>query len=451
MSERVMKLSELDSKGAPTGRTFQIDVNHGYLYDEAGNQVGRGSIANEAMTDMVADHVGALSVGAQAAQIGSAFCMTDAARERVRENARSAYRSGMSRLLSDRLGGGRVSNDNAILASISQSLDAADKRLLDLAPTDVHQPAALPNYSAGYQNDGFIADVVCPPVLVNKPADKYYTFAKEDAFQRALPFVGAPAASVPEISPRLANAQFNTVERAIGGFLSTQLENAADGALKLRQAYAERIHMAHMLEREIRVQTLMTTAANFDSSVVVTIASGSQWDGGASSNPLTDLQGRVIAAWAPNLDGTALSRQVWYDFQNNAQVQKYFAYKDRVSPLPKPGEMSAILELPPFYVANAKVIGSSGSQSLIWGDDVLMFKMPRSMPPVDQRDVSTGVTFRWNDTDIPDGRVANGFVIREFFYQARGSKGGYMQIMVVQDAETVTSKFAAGLLKSAHQ
>ena len=446
MSERVIPLSLLDGKGDPTGRSLKIDINHGFVYDEAGNQVGRATLANEDTTDLVADHVGALSLSAQVAQIGSAICMNERAQERVRENAKAAYRSGVSRLLSDRFKG-RVAKDDRLLSALADS----EKRLLDIGTGDVHLPAALPNYAAGYQNDGFIADVVSPPILVNKPADKYYTFAKEDAFQRALPIVGAPAGSVPEISPRLANTQFNTVERAIGGFLSTQVENASDGALKLRQAYAERIHMAHMIEREIRVQALMTASANYDSSVVVTVAGGSQWDGGASSNPLTDLQGRIIAAWAPNLDGTALSRQLWYDFQNNANVQKYFAYKDGVAPLPKPGDMKALLDLPPFYVANAKVIGSTGSQSLIWGNDVLMFKMPKQMPPTDQRDVSTGATFRWNDTDIPDGRVANGFVIREFFYQARGSKGGYMQIMVVQDAEAITSKYAAGLLKSAHQ
>lgn len=441
MSEHVVKFTALgdSSKNPLAGQALQVDLKGGFIYDASGNTVAKASAVDSPTTQMIADGIGERDVRRCAAGVGSALCFNADRREELRERAKDAWKQGYSRLLKERFDKTPNARD-------------PDKRLLDLGPSDVHQAAAMPNYAAGYSNDGFVADVIAPPILVNKPTDKYYTFAKEDAFQRATPIIGAAGAQVMEVQPRLANATYNTVEYALGGFVTTQLESMADAALKLRRAFALRIYKVLMIERELRVATMLTTSANFDSSVVTTIAAGSQWDGGASADPVKDVHTQVEKAWAEDLSGTLLNQQIFHNFQRNPAVQKYIAYKGNARPLPSDKEFGALLELPPFYQAKAKYINTSGALAYIWpSTNVAMFRMPSSMPPVDQSDVSTAVTFRWNDTSAPDGRVSNGFVIREFYVQGRGSKGGFMQIMIHQDAEVVTSKFAAGLIVNAYQ
>ena len=167
---------------------------------------------------------------------------------------------------------------------------------MDLGNADVHQAAATPGYAAGYRNEAPMADMFAPPLIRTKPSDKFYTFAKEDAFQRATPIVGATSAQVAEISPRLANATFNTIEYALGGFVGTQLEAAADAALRIRQATVTRVLNALMIEREIRVAALATTAANWDTTVVATLAAAAKWNGGVSSDPIADIHARAEAS-----------------------------------------------------------------------------------------------------------------------------------------------------------
>src|SRR5262249_45943850 len=147
-----------------------------------------------------------------------------------------------------------------------------------------------------------VADLASPPMLVSKQADKFFTFAKEDAFQRVMPTIGATSAQVAEVPARVANSPYSTTEYALGGFVGTQLESNADAPLRIRQATMTRVLNALLIEREIRVANLLLTSGNLDSSVVTTIAAGSQWDGGASSNPVNDLLTQLRASWGEITD-----------------------------------------------------------------------------------------------------------------------------------------------------
>jgi len=46
--------------------------------------------------------------------------------------------------------------------------------------TDLHTDVPLSNYSLGYKNEAFIADLVCPPVTVSRDSDLYYIYNTED-------------------------------------------------------------------------------------------------------------------------------------------------------------------------------------------------------------------------------------------------------------------------------
>lgn len=427
--ERVVPLKD-DKLGE-----VKLDLNNGYVYDKAGNQIAKWAVSDQQDSGLLADYAATEMHEVLCSALESAECFKASQAEVLRDAARSIRKRGWSgdghvRGLTDQ-GPGRQVN-------------------MDLGNADVHLPAALPNYAAGYRNAQPIADVYAPPILVDKPSNKYFTFDKLDAFQRAAPTVGATSAQVNEVSPRVANATYTVVEYALGGFVGTQLEAAADAALRLKQATMNRILNALVLEREMRVATKATTSGNWDSTVYTSLGAAAKWNGGVSSDPVKDLHDKMETSWG-DISGIIMSEKVFHSFQRNANVLKYYSYKTNTPGLPNAKEIAAILELPPIYVARMKYLNASTALDYVWGSSVVLFRMPAQMPPTSQDDISSAATFRWNGNGVSDGQASNGMIVREFFVQDRGSAGGSKIVLLHQDAEVQTSAFVGGLIAGAYQ
>jgi hypothetical protein len=323
---------------------------------------------------------------------------------------------------------------------------------MDLGQADVHIPAAMPNFASGYRNEPPIADQMAPCILAPKQVDNFFQYTKEDAYQRALPLAGAPGGEVGEISPRLGNAQYSAKERALGGWVSTQIEANADVPLRVLQATSKRVMNALIIEREIRVATLLQTTGSWNSAQVITVTAGAKWNGGASSDPVKNLHNAIEASFG-GVTAIGLSELAFHEFQRNSQVQKFIQYKAGAAPLPNATQMASILELPPFVIGRMKYITGADSvaPTYVWGNDVVLIRQPEEMPPTSQDDVATAYTFRWNVSNPKDGASTNGWVVRQFFTQNRGSMGGMKIVVVHHDAEVMTSKFAGGLIHNAIQ
>lgn len=405
--------------GIKAGTKLKFDSSDGRLYDAKGNQVAKFESRDDERNGLLADY---------------------ASEYEMRLNARA-----LSAATSPQLAGEFVRANLALR-------DGDDENLIkmDLGPSDVHIPSAMPDMATGYRPGMPIADLVCPVILAQKQVDDYFQFAKEDAFQRVQPVAGAGGGQVPEVSPRLSNAQYSTKERTLGGYVSTQLEANADAPLKLLQATTKRIMNALILEREIRVQALLRNSANWNASNVVNLGTGFQWDEGASSNPVRDLQLRIEASWG-DVTGVVMSEKTWHAFIRNPVVRGYYAYKSNTAAVPTPQQMTAILELPPIYVSKMKYINSSGALDYVWGPDVVLIRQPEEMPPSTGDDVATAYTFRWNVQNPKEGVSSGGFVLRQFYNQFRGSMGGLQVIAVHHDAEQFTSGFVGGLIQNAFQ
>lgn len=407
-----MKELLVDYKDEATGQSYKLDFNNGYLYDQGGTRVGKWDLTDNKNAGLFSD-----------------FCADYA----VQNMAAGAS-------------GGNLDAERALLTAGRERIVK-----MDLGTGDVHQAAALPNYAAGYRNAPPIADLLSAPLIVNKPSDKYYTFAKEDAFQGATPAGAAPGGGVPEIAPRLSNDTFTTTMKALGGFVSSEIEQAADSPLKIRQATLRRVMNALILAREIRVATLLQTSGNWNAANVATVLAAAKWNGGASSDPVADLHARIEASWG-ECSGIAMSLPVYNAFARNPAVRSYYAYKGQTAPVPTPDQMSALLQLPPIIVSKMQKMVSASAKGYVWGNHVVLFRQPDEMPPVSQDDVATSYTFRWNLSGLADANMASGgFVVREFFVQDRGPMGGNKMVVLHQDVEVVTSAYLGGLIIDAYQ
>jgi len=416
MAEHVVKTKD------ENGEEYNLDLLTGRRYDAAGNELPftwrpvEGSETCAMMADHIADRDEAVRHMAARAAI-----QTDPSQPRQTLMRRMKYGAGAGTLVKMELGVG-----------------------------DVHIPTAIPNFATGYSNELPVADVYAHTLLVDKPSNKFYQFDKKDAFQPALPQGATGGAQVQEIAPRLATGTYTTLERALAGFVSTELVGAADAALKLRQATMNRIHNALLINREIRVATLATTTGTWDASVRTTLGAGFQWNGGASSDPIADLLNAIATSWGKP-DGIIMSRPVYNAFIQNPKVRGYYAYKSNVAPMPSASELQAILQLPRIYVADMQYIDSNGNKSYIWGNNVVLFKQPAEMPPSSQVDVASAYTFRWNVQGVRDGGASGGWIVREYFVQDRGPLGGNKMVVVHNDAEVQTSTFAGFIIASAYQ
>ena len=325
---------------------------------------------------------------------------------------------------------------------------------MDIGISDVHQDAPIPNYAAGYRQMGMVADMASPVVQVTKPSNKYYTWNQDDAFQAVDNTETAPGAHVQEISPRLSNSLYVTTERALGSFVPTEVEAAADAPLRVFQRAVTNCQMRLELAREQRVASLLTTAANYAAAQVNDLSGTptAKWDGGSASDPIANLHQLIENALLEPTD-IVMSRRTYNAFVRNSAVQKYIASKNTVAPVPSASDWAPLLQLPPITVATlkAKNKATGATYDYIWGNDVVLLRRPPGGVPVDGQDVGSSYTFRWGNSATSDGQVSNGWLVRTFFDMKRGPKGGMMVVVVHQDAEILTSALVGGVIKAAWQ
>ena len=320
---------------------------------------------------------------------------------------------------------------------------------MDLAITDVHTAAALPNYAAGYHIAAGVADVAAPVILVAKQQDVYNTWNTDTDFKRKIPNASAPGGAVPTVNPVLVSPPTYTAEQyALGGFIPTEVLTNADTPLQPMQKLMQMVVDALRLEREIRVANLLQTSGNWQSTLVNTITSGSQWDGGASGDPVANIHKMMEQSYM-DLTGLVWSELVEHDFVRSSAVQKYFGFKDRTPGIPDTAKISEELGFPKIYTGRMKYV-TGGALTYVWGNHVVGLHQPPVIPPTDQMEVATAVTFRWNGGTAPDGTVTGGFLVRSYYDPKLGPRGSSVVVVTHNDAEVQTSGYVGGLILNAH-
>lgn len=428
------------------GAVAAIELESGRIFDAGGNPIGKWDVADE---DAHIRQKSSLCAGllAQRQLEYAAYAMSTAVD--FNDNAGAAHERAKTMLLN----AWRTREDEAGHL-FEHFFREGDRHALDLGVGDVHIPSALPNVAMGYRNEAPMADIYAAPVMVPKPTDFYWVFDKKDAYQRAKPTAGAPGGAVAEIAPRLSSTQFTTVERAVGGFVSTQLEAAADAPLRIVRATALRCQNAMLLEREIRVQSLARTTGNWNSGNVTALSAGFQWNGGASSDPIKDLH-TAIEASVMEPSGIIMPQPVWNAFIRNPAVRAFYGFKDDGEYIPSASQFAGKSGLPPIFVSKMRYLDPTGAISFVWGTDVVLFRQPNEMPPSTQDDIASAYTFRWNMNGYQNVKdvmsASGGFIVRQYFVQDRGSLGGMKVVVVHQDAEVQTSGFVGALITGAKQ
>jgi hypothetical protein len=157
----------------------------------------------------------------------------------------------------------------------------------------VHQPAFLQQFSIGFAVIGMIAELVCPRVTVDHQADLYRVFGKNMLLLRRGATQWQPGTVPNSIDTRWSKGSyFATIHKLRQQLLDHEVANQ-DPDLDVRITYTENVTNSIVIAREDRVASLFQTAANYPGANVVAKAGGSEWNAGAATAVLVDLQGRI--------------------------------------------------------------------------------------------------------------------------------------------------------------
>lgn len=154
-------------------------------------------------------------------------------------------------------------------------------------------------FASGYKNDGFIAEQVCPVIKVELPKGTYFAKSKLDVTS-AYDDLAGEASEPSMVDYATAQVPFVTLDRMLGAYIPWKLIDAAQDPLKPREAYAANVMQRLLLKQEIRVATLLQTAANYATSCQFT--AGAKWTDEVLGDPIKDVQ-LMIAAISPGEPG----------------------------------------------------------------------------------------------------------------------------------------------------
>lgn len=322
---------------------------------------------------------------------------------------------------------------------------------LALQPSDVHDPTELATYLAGYKNYQYRADEASQIIPVDNLSDKYRTFNSNDAF-RPTDVKGSTSGDVPEIDPSSSLSTYSCVQRFVGSFIPAQTENQTGNAYDPVMKATRKCVNAIMLDREIDVFSstgLLGTSGNWNATVVQTLIAGQNWNGGASADPIKDLQTLVENSIQP-VHGFWMNQRVANAFLRNDTVRDHMRqfYGDSqpnaaITMVNGPSGQNVdfqIVGLPPIHVSQAKVRNeSTGAKDYILGNYVIGVTQPMSVP-VDGEEVATTYTFRWR------GPSGTGFEVRQYQLDTRGPLGGTMVVVYMADIAVMTANETGGYI-----
>jgi hypothetical protein len=172
---------------------------------------------------------------------------------------------------------------------------------LALTPTDVHVPEELPTYLAGYKIFEYRADELSPPLLVDNDSDYFRSFSSDDAFEPVVVKTGQNGKHN-VIDTRSSTTKYTVVDRVIGSFINSITERQSKQLFNQRQSAMKRCQRVLMMDREIDVSTQASTLGSFATGNQKALGAGFNWNGGANSDPVLDIQARCEASAQPVTD-----------------------------------------------------------------------------------------------------------------------------------------------------
>lgn len=192
---------------------------------------------------------------------------------------------------------------------------------LALDPSDVTVRQVLSEVALEAMEDSFLQDIVAPPRLVDQRSGQVYLTSRTANRAEVDDKLGesAPANRIPS---GLSSVNFDCEAYGLESDVNEQLagehpllENVANETRRVGQAV--------FLQNELRIcgpSGALFTSGNYAAANVQTLTAGFQWNGGASANPISDMNDGLAAMHAAPTH-LAMSLEVMQAIQENDDLR----------------------------------------------------------------------------------------------------------------------------------
>jgi hypothetical protein len=249
-----------------------------------------------------------------------------------------------------------------------------------------HIDAVLTQISIGWPNNGMVGEQLFPVVNVKKQADKYYIFGREAWLPETSDYraPGTEANEIPGYTVSLDT--YYCQEHALQMAIPDEEREQVDSAFTPDRDATELLTSKILLSREVKMQTLVTTAANYATGLSVTLSAGTTcWDAYATSDPIGVWRTSVRAVNAkvfmdPNV--AVIPYQVMSVLEDHPDIIERIKYSERA--ILTPELIAAVFGMEKVIVPGLGIgtggVGALGNAIVpgyLWGKDVVMAWVPQ--------------------------------------------------------------------------
>ena len=303
---------------------------------------------------------------------------------------------------------------------------------------EVHVDQPLSNLAVEYRNLAFIADQACPVVMVDKKSDVYFVYSQKDRFTRPKTMRG-PKDKANEVDWSVTTASYTAIDYALAEFLPDSIISNSDSPLTPRAKTVNQLQDLIIMDREIRVASLLTTAGNYGSSYKTTLTGDNQFSSGSTSDPIGVIDtGKAACFFDPNV--MIMGRTVYDTLKRHPQLLDHVKGGATTGDPAKVGlqQMAELFEVERILVGRAKYNtankGQTASFSDIWGDYIVLAYID---PAPQLIGVTAFKTFTWRQmaTEL-------GYAVRSWRDESRGGGGEQIEVQTSYDEVCVCSDLA---------
>lgn len=293
---------------------------------------------------------------------------------------------------------------------------------------NVHVSVPLSNLAILYRPDqnGFIADLVCPPIPVEHENDLYYVWDQGPFYATDVDDLVPDRSRPRKIEFSHTTASYQAVRRELGWDISDREAGNADSVLRLETVKQEGVLGRLALKKEIRVANMLRKTSNAG-QLVLGANAGTKWDSGSTTYQTvkTDVATGITAmrqaigqkpnvivipaAVAEGLEKTAFYSGLQQYTRGDVNTQPLYSQFELLPPV-----MWGMSVLVPGLIQNTAKEGQTAAYSDIWSEQVrLLYVTPG--PALEEPSVAYSIrseqmsTRTWRDEEARMNSYAVGY------------------------------------------
>lgn len=183
----------------------------------------------------------------------------------------------------------------------------------DVVVRELIQQAALDSFDG--EN---IVEAYCPTQQVDAREGEYKLRDRQTENQEVDDEIG-PRSDSKGIPQEITAGTYKVKTRALHDTVDRKVALVAP-SIESRMIAAMRVRKSLMRQHEIRCAVAAMTSTNYAAACRITVASGEQWNGGASADPIDDLQDAIAAMTAPPTHAV-MGLETWQAAQSNDDLR----------------------------------------------------------------------------------------------------------------------------------